>query len=108
MAYVIYHKQSTMIPVTLRRKTYKTHGAAQAWITRQSKAWFNDDYIPNYPAVDRSEDPVFIYAIAELDYYTKHIERTVKRVNMMTGEEYEESVNTPLHMSPASETYWSM
>jgi len=32
----------------------------------------------------------------------------VTRVNLMSGVEYRESVNTPLHMSPASETYWSM
>jgi hypothetical protein len=108
MGYVVYHKASTMIPVTLRSKVYKTHGAAQAWITRQSKAWFNDDYKPNYPNVSESEDPRFIYAIAEAEYYRQHIEKTVTRTNLMTGAEYEESVNTPAHMSPARESYWSM
>ncbi len=108
MAYVIYHKNSTMIPVTLRGKTYKTVGAAQGVITRWSKDWFNNDYTPNYPAVDRGEDPVFQYAIAEVDYYYANIEKTVTRVNLMTGAEYTESVNTPLACSPASETYWSM
>ena len=108
MGYIVYHKASTAIPVTLRNKVYKTHGAAQAWITRQSKAWFNDDYTANYPNVDRSEDPVYQYAIAEVEYYRKHIERTVKRVNLMSGVEYEESINTPSYMSPASESYWSM
>jgi len=32
----------------------------------------------------------------------------VTRINLMSGKEYEESVNTPLCCSPASETYWSM
>jgi hypothetical protein len=108
MGYIVYHKASTMIPVTLRGKVYKTHGAAQAWITRQSKHWFDNDYKPNYPNISHSEDPVYIYAIAEVEYYAKHIERQVVRVNMMSGAEYTESINTPLALSPSSETYWSM
>ena len=108
MAYVIYHKASTAIPVTLRNKVYKTHSAAQGIITRWSNDWFDNEYVPNYPNVDRSEDPIFVYAIAEVDYYYDSIERTVTRVNMMSGKEYTESVNTPLACSPASETYWSM
>ena len=108
MAYVIYHKNSTAIPVTLRNKTYKTAGAAKGVITRWSKEWFNDEYTPNYPNVDRNEDPIFEYAIAEVEYYAKHIEKTVTRVNLMSGKEYRESINTPLACSPASETYWSM
>ena len=108
MGYIVYHKDSTAIPVTLRGKTYKTHGAAQAWITRLSKWWFNEVYTPSYPNVDRGEDPVFQYAIAEAEYYYKNIERSVTRVNLMSGVEYSESVNTPSACSPASETYWSM
>lgn len=30
------------------------------------------------------------------------------RKNMMSGETYAERLNTPAHMSPSSETYWSM
>lgn len=108
MAYVIYYKKSTAIPVTLRNKTYKTVGAAKSVITRCSKDWFNYDYTPNYPNVDRGEDPVFQYAIAEVGYYYEQIERQVVRKNLMSGAEYTESVNTPLACSPASETYWSM
>lgn len=32
----------------------------------------------------------------------------VTRVNLMTGAEYQEDINTPLCCSPASESYWSM
>ena len=97
MGYIVYHKASTAIPVTLRNKVYKTHGAAQAWITRLGKGMIED-----------ADHPKFNYAIAEAEYYAKHIERTVTRKNMMTGAEYVESVNTPSACSPASETYWSM
>jgi hypothetical protein len=97
MGYIVYHKASTAIPVTLRNKVYKTHGAAQAWITRLGKGQIED-----------ADHPKFNYAIAEVEYYRKHIERTVTRKNMMTGVEYTESINTPSYMSPASESYWSM
>ena len=97
MGYIVYHKASTAIPVTLRNKVYKTHGAAQAWITRLGKGMIED-----------ADHPKFNYAIAEVEYYHKHIERQVVRKNLMNGAEYEESVNTPLFMSPSSETYWSM
>ena len=97
MGYIVYHKASTAIPVTLRNKVYKTHGAAQAWITRLGKGMIED-----------ADHPKFNYAIAEVDYYYANIERQVKRKNLMNGAEYTESVNTPLSCSPASETYWSM
>jgi len=32
----------------------------------------------------------------------------VERTNIMTGKKYMEKANTPLFLSPASETYWSM
>ena len=32
----------------------------------------------------------------------------VERVNLMTGKKYMEKADTPLFLSPASETYWSM
>lgn len=102
--YVVYHKDSTQIV----GNTYKTVGAAKAAITRRSKTWFNKDYAPNYPNIARDADPIFVYAIAEINHYYANIERTVTRKNMMSGVEYTESVNTPLCCSPSSETYWSM
>lgn len=34
--------------------------------------------------------------------------KMVTRTNLMSGQEYQEAVDTPLCCSPASETYWSM
>ena len=105
MAYVVYDKATTR---TVGKYSYKTHAAAQAAVTRWSKIWFRERYAPLYPAVDRGEDPVFVYAIAEANHFRANIEKTVTRTNLMSGKEYTESVNTPLACSPASETYWSM
>jgi hypothetical protein len=105
MGYVIYDKATTR---TVGKNSYKTHAAAQAAVTRWSRTWYQERYKPLYPAVAESEDPVFVYAIAEAEYFRENIEKTVTRVNLMSGVEYRESVNTPLACSPASETYWSM
>jgi hypothetical protein len=89
MAYVVYHKESTRIA---RRANgdefFSTKPAAKRHITRFLNA----------------ED----YAVAEYTYYQDNIEREVERVNLMSGQTYTESVNTPIYMSPASESYWSM
>ena len=105
MGYVIYDKATTL---TKGKYSYKTHSAAQAAITRWSKIWFRECYTPRYPEVPESEDPVFVYAIAEAEHFRANIEKRVTRTNLMSGKEYTESVNTPLACSPASETYWSM
>jgi hypothetical protein len=105
MTYVIYELATTR---TVGKMSYKTHAAAQAAITRWSKTWFRECYTALYPNVDRGEDPVFIYGIAEAKHFYANVERRVTRVNLMSGVEYRESVNTPLACSPASETYWSM
>jgi len=98
MSYVIYNLKSTKIRGD---RTYKTHAAAQAALTRINNTWNRD-----YPA--ELDQPRFLFGIAELDHYYKNIERQVERVNLMSGKTYTESVNTPLSCSPASETYWSM
>jgi len=78
---------------------YYGHGAAKAALTRYCKKSglnFTDfDY------------PLYRYAITDRDHYRKHVEKQVKRVNLMTGAEFYESANTPYCCSPASETYWS-
>jgi len=106
MAYVVYNKATGRIKGKIAG--YKTVAAATAQITRWSKIWFRERYTPLYPAVETSEDPVFLYAIAEAGIFYREIEPRVRRTNLMTGKEYEEPVNTPLCCSPASETYWSM
>ena len=89
MAYVVYKKDTTRI---VRKANgdefFSTEPAAKRHITR----FLNADE----------------YAVAEYTYYEDNIERQVERVNLMSGQKYMESVNTPIYMSPASETYWSM
>jgi len=114
MSYVIYEQSSTMImgkPYMgeMRpdyRKTYKTMSAAKAALSRASKQWW--DLIGRYGNEPRDNDPVFRMGIAEVNHFHKTIERKVAKRNLSTGTVYEEAINTPAHMSPATETYWSM
>lgn len=99
MAYILYDKTSTVI----KSKPYKTHAAAQAALTRMNQTWAkNNGKLGNEP-----DAPVFTMGIAESAYFHKHIEKTVIKTNLMSGQEYSEPVNTPIYLSPASETYWS-
>lgn len=109
MSYVIYEQSSTMIMGKPdrngvvrpdHRKSYKTLGAAEAALTRICKAEGLLQTDPNYGR--------YRYAIAATAYFHQNIERKVAKRNLSTGIVYEETVNTPVHMSPASETYWSM
>ena len=99
MGYILYDRHNTRIV----SKEYRTHAAAQAELTRRRKAAAGE-----WGVLHAEDDPLFLLGIAETEYYAKHIEKTVTRVNLMTGAEYTESVNTPLACSPSSETYWSM
>jgi hypothetical protein len=92
MGYVVYNTISTKIIGSKHRKIYKTHAAAQAHLTRMTKMGYS----------------IFQHGIAEEKFYQEKIAKTVTKRNLMTGQEYQESVNTPLCCSPASETYWSM
>jgi hypothetical protein len=94
MSYVVYNVQSTQTVNEKRwgRETYKTEAAAKAARTRLIKKGYSEDQL----------------AVSEIAFYSSKIVKTVTRINMMTGLPYEESVNTPLCCSPASETYWSM
>lgn len=98
MAYVIYHVATTAIlngrsQQNTSIKYYKTAGAAKTAMAR---------------LVNRCNYSAESVAVADLKIYQTLIERTVERVNLMTGQRYRESVNTPNHCSPASEAYWSM
>lgn len=89
MAYVVFNVDTTRL---VRRangmETFKTAAAANAHITRY---------------LDGTK-----YAVAEAGDYFANIERQVERVNLMTGQRYMESVNTPSYCSPASESYWQI
>jgi hypothetical protein len=94
MAYVVYDTRSAVI-VTEKswgRGSFKTESAAKAARTRmiRRRGWQAD-----------------ALAVADSEFYNLFIRRSVKRVNLMSGLEYYEDVNTPSHCSPASEAYWS-
>ena len=96
MGYILFDRATTA-PAS---KVYKTRAAAWAQLTRLSKK------------SDVPEDPstyaIHRFEVAEVEHYEKNVRKTVTRINLMSGAEYEEKIGTPLHMSPASETYWSM
>ena len=98
--YVIYNNETTKI-LGGHNKSYKTLAAAKSAISRLRK---------QIPASDwgTASDPLFVYAIAEINEFYKNIEKTVERTNIMTGKTFRESVNTPSYCSPSSESYWSM
>ena len=102
MSYVIYDKESTKTLLAPARsvgcyvENYKSESAAKAALTRLTKKGMlggnsvKDDF-----------------AIANTYDFRIFIEKTVTRKNAMTGEEFQEPVNTPYATSPASENYWS-
>ena len=94
----LYEKDTSRIV-----KSYKSHAAALAARTRLQNKYLVDNglYVTN-------DGPLFDLAVADSRYYHMLIEQRVTRKNLMTGQEYKESVNTPLCCSPSSETYWSM
>ena len=107
--YYIYEKSSTLIigkpdrngvARPDHRQSYKTMAAAKAAVTRIAKAEGLLQTDPNHA--------VYRYAIAEADYFHKTIEKSRTVENLMNGKQFSQPVNTPAHMSPASETYWSM
>lgn len=100
MSYVIYNNETSKI-FGGANKSYKTMGAAKAAISRLRKTIPASDW-----GTDR--DPLFVYAIAEINYFYENIDQTVERVNLMSGKTFRESVNTPYYCSPSSESYWSM
>jgi len=73
-----------------KTRAYKTFGAARATRTRLCrKAGWGVDQL----------------SIVDIRHYKP---RLVTRTNLMTGQEYQEDVNTPRFCSPSSETFWSM
>jgi hypothetical protein len=74
----------------MKTRAYKTFGAARATRTRLcNKAGWSVDQLT---IID-----------------TKHYKpRMVEKTNIMTGQKFEEDVNTPYFCSPSSESYWTM
>jgi len=92
--YIIGKPDSNGIARPDHRQSYKTLGAAKAALTRLSRV--EPDYDPNR------------YDIAASAFFHQNIEKKVAKRNLSTGIVYEEAINTPNYMSPASESYWSM
>ena len=73
-----------------KNRAYKTFGAAMAARTRLiKKAGWNISEL----------------AIIDTKSYKP---KMVTRTNLMTGQEYQEDVNTPRSCSPSSELFWTM
>ena len=98
--WVVYHKETTAL---VGKQYYYGIGAAKAAVTRMQKKYLKENGL-----MVSNDGPLFDYGIAVSEYYYSSIVKKVTRKNLMTGLEYQESVNTPLCCSPASETYWSM
>lgn len=96
MTYVLYHVKSTVAV-----KHYATLSAA-----RRGKTCSNRNAKMNVP---HGYDPLTYapYDICDLDTYNTKVVtmRTVK--SLMSGKEVVIPSNTPLHLDPSSETYWS-
>ena len=99
--FVIYNiATSAILKIGTNPGRYAGMSAARAALTRFCKM---SGLMPSDPLY-----PQYVYGIAEIEHYYAKIERTVTRKNLMSGIEYQESVNTPNYCSPASESYWSM
>ena len=83
--FVVYHIKSTM-----QVATYKHEGRARTCCAKKNAT-------QNFPC--------FAYAMQET--YDTHVVHMVERTNLMSGKKFMEPSNTPLYLSPASETYWS-
>jgi hypothetical protein len=99
MSFVIYHKESTRIYTYTRHnpwkrvESYATLAAVKAAFTRLVKKG----------EINESE-----WSIADSELFHMLIEKHVTKTNLMSGEEFQERVNTPHYCSPSSESYWSM
>jgi hypothetical protein len=89
--FVVYHVITAKIVGSKHRMSFKTEGAANAHLTRMGKMGYRTNE----------------YDVCSRWHYDTHVAKTVTKRNLMTNEEYQEDINTPLCCSPASETYWS-
>lgn len=86
--FYVYDKESSRI---LYRTAHER--TAKSWITRAAGA--------GKVVADEC-------GISDVKTYHEEVEQMVERTNLRTGEKFWESVNTPIHCSPAFESYWSM
>lgn len=94
----IYDKDTSII-----LKTMKTAAACKAFITRRQR-----EFLERRSLYVSNDGPLFDWAYADSQYYHLLIEQRVTRRNLITGQEFTQSVNTPRSCDPSSELYWSM
>ena len=92
MSYVIYHNETTKL--LDRNKSYSTERSAKSARTRA----FREGKIAS------PEE----WSISDRNEFYNSIEKKRIVKNLMSGQDVEIGVNTPLHLDPSSETYWSM
>lgn len=92
MSFLVIDADTSLIMKNKKGKSvWKTEAAAKSFLTRMVKMGYRAD---DFRVIGEELYPFF--------------QKKVKRVNLMTGKEYWEDVNTPYYCSPASEAYWSM
>lgn len=114
MSYVIYDPSQNNCIVRIpgnsvgfyKDASYKTQAAARAAVTRMRRKAAERE-IQGRSVQGTYLENVGKFKICSREEYNQ-IDTQVTRVNVMTGQEYQEDINTPLCCSPASETYWSM
>jgi hypothetical protein len=94
MTYVVYGGKTTLLYPT-SASNFRTEAAAKAARTRLYKK--NPDLL-------NKEGELLI---ADTSTFHESIEKVVVRINLLSGNEYHEPINTPNYLSPASEVYWS-
>lgn len=90
MSYVIYHKETTKYLTDVR---FQTERAAKAQRTKICK---KEELNPEE------------YQIARYDIFCESIQKTRTVTNLMSGGQLDIPVNTPPHLDPSCESYWSM
>jgi len=94
----VYNKDSTVI-----QKICSSHKTASAWRTRKHNQFLrttNSDIV--------GQGPLFNWGCADAEFFHTFIEKTIRKTNLMTGEMFSQSVNTPRSCDPSSELFWSM
>lgn len=76
---------------------------AKGWLTKMENVGKLEMYIDG----KRTKVKKDRFIVMDVKEYSA-VEPMIEMTNMMTGEKYKESINTPNYCSPSSESYWSM
>lgn len=98
MRYVIFHKETTCFLRIMRNRYwqnadfYTSEAAAKSGLTRAAK---------------KGKIKIEDYGILPIDQFLL-IEKTEIKYNLLTGKEFQQSVNTPASCDPSTELYHTM